>query len=215
MSQQLWVYAGRADVQGAASGESRDEGPAVASVARLRTGDTTITGSEEDGGTTSAELGVSSAQSPVAKGQHIAAENAGRAGHARSKLGLVDEAGLVEAEGRGEDKRGLLEFEQEVDDVEEARKTAVLGVVAHREDRRGDVSRNTNGVLNVEGLRRRQSGMIYKTYASGTHRLSGTRSLDVGDTSRNGNRLEGAVGEVGAEDRHEFLHNESESVRRI
>ena len=52
------MYAGRADVQGAASGESRDEGPAVASVARLGTGDTTITGSEEDGGTTSAKLHV-------------------------------------------------------------------------------------------------------------------------------------------------------------
>ena len=69
-----------------------------------------------------------------------------------SKLGLLQEGRLVEAKGGGEDEGRVVLLKEGVDDVKEATKVAILVVVADRDERRGHVRRDTNGVLNVQAL---------------------------------------------------------------
>ena len=58
----------------------------------------------------------------------------------------------MEVEARSENERRLVLGEQEVDDIQEAKSVTVLVVLANGDERRWDVRRQTDGVLDVEAL---------------------------------------------------------------
>ena len=118
-------------LQGAAGGEGGHEGLAVARVAGLGSGDTTVTGGKEDRSATGAELRVRIAQ--------LDCEVFG------------DRVFVLAVRGRHDAGRSVL-VKQVVHDVEEALEVAVLEVVADGDEDGGDAGGDPDGVLDVQTL---------------------------------------------------------------
>ena len=67
-------------------------------------------------------------------------------------MSLLCERRLVEAEAGRENERRVVLGEEEVDDVQEPKSATILVVLTNGDERRRDVRRQTDGVLDVEAL---------------------------------------------------------------
>ncbi len=82
---------------------------------------------------------------------------------------------LVEAEAGRENEGRVVLLEERVDDIQETPEVAILVLVANRDECRGHVRRQANGVLDVETLSKQTSSTtvdIRSSAAEWTYRLS-------------------------------------------
>ena len=126
--------------------------------------------------------------------------------HSLGKVG--GDVGLVEAVAGGQDRRPVGLLDEGVNDIEEAI-DAIRVVLTDGDESGRDVSRDTDGVLNVQGLEEIRQRTAETKKSAQTYSLGGTRGGDVGVAAIKTNDIEGAIRVIRAKNRQEFLRSTS------
>ena len=119
--------------------------------------DTRVTGSEQDRDTTGTKLSVRVAKLTIPKRQSILSINSfqlqERTKYSRSQR--LGNRALIRAVASGQDLRRRVLVEEVIDDVQESLELSILVIISNGDEGDGDVSGETNRVLNVEVLEAR------------------------------------------------------------